>query len=69
MSKEHISELNRSFADLIKSGEIEKTGPLPQEKDEPDLLSKPRISFRNNQQSAGRLNEMILAINQMGNGA
>jgi len=44
---------------------IVKTAPLPQEKDEPKLLSKSRISFRNNQQSAGRLHEMILAINGM----
>ena len=33
---------------------------------QPEFLSKPRISFRNNKQSAGRLNEMILAINEMG---
>ena len=30
LSKNHIDQLNHSFADLIKSGEIEKTGPLPQ---------------------------------------
>ena len=39
---------------------------MRQEKDEPDLWSKPRISFRYNMKSAGRLNEMILAINEMG---
>ena len=67
LSADHMIQLNRSFADLVKTGEIVKSPPLPQEKDQPDLLSKPRISFRNSRQSAGRLNEMILAINAMGN--
>ena len=66
LSDEQLKGLNESFSDLVKTGEIVKTTPLPQEKDEPEILSKPRISFRNNQQSAGRLNEMILAINEMG---
>ncbi|NQW24572.1 MAG: LOG family protein [SAR202 cluster bacterium] len=68
LSEDHLARLNNSFSDLVTVGEIVKTAALPQEKDEPELQSKPRISFRNNKQSAGRLNEMILAINQMGNG-
>jgi uncharacterized protein (TIGR00730 family) len=61
-----IEELNRSFADLIESGQIKKTAPLIDEKDDPELLAKPRISFISNHRSAGRLNEMILMINRMG---
>lgn len=68
LSDEQVKGLNESFPDLVKTGEIVKTTPLPQEKDEPEILSKPRISFRNNQQSAGRLNQMILTINEMGHG-
>ena len=68
LSEEHLDELNHSFADLLAAGVIAKTAPLTQENDEPDLLAKPRIAFRNNKQSAGRLNEMILAINRMGSG-
>jgi len=68
LSEEHIEQLNHSFADLVVAGDIVKTAPLNQENDEPEIISKPRISFRNNKQSAGRLNEMILAINRMGNG-
>ena len=52
--------------DLIETGRIVKTEALRQERDQPDLISKPRISLRYNKKSAGRLNEMILAINQMG---
>jgi hypothetical protein len=68
LSAENIAQLNESFADLIESGKIEKTEARRQEQDEPQLMSKPRISFRNNKQSPGRLNEMILAINEMGSG-
>ena len=66
LSQDHINQLNNSFGDLVKTGEIVKSPPLPQEEDEPDLMAKPRISFRNSRQSAGRVNELILAINQMG---
>lgn len=69
LSMEQMGQLNHSFADLVKTGEIVKSTPLRQEEDEPELLSKPRISFRNNKQSPGRLNEMILAINRMGSTA
>jgi uncharacterized protein (TIGR00730 family) len=66
LTAENIAQLNESFADLVESGEIEKSGALRQEADEPDLASKPRIAFRNNKQSPARLNEMILTINEMG---
>jgi uncharacterized protein (TIGR00730 family) len=62
----HITRLNEDFQDLIRSGQITRTSALPAEEDEPSLLSKPRISFAYNKKSAGRLNEMILTINQMG---
>jgi len=65
LSDEGVTALNESFSDLVVSGEIVKTTALPQEKDEPELLSKPRISFRTDNHSAGRLNQMILAINGM----
>ena len=66
LSDSQVSQLNDSFSDLIETGRIVKTEPLRQERDQPDLISKPRISFRSNKKSAGRLNEMILEINQMG---
>ena len=69
LSDEQVKRLNESFSDLVQTGEIVKTKPLPQEQDEPEILAKPRISFRNNQRSAGRLHEMILAINGMRRGA
>jgi uncharacterized protein (TIGR00730 family) len=65
---DQIGQLNESFGDLLASGEIVKSEALRQEADEPELMSKPRISFRNNKQSPGRFNQMILAINEMGIG-
>jgi uncharacterized protein (TIGR00730 family) len=61
-----IRKLNELFSDLVESGEIVKASALNAEKDEPSLLSKPRIVFKYNRKSAGRLNEMVLMINDMG---
>jgi len=61
-----IEQLNRSFSDLLGSGSIARSPALPAESDEPRLLSKPRLAFAYNRRSAGRLNQMILAINEMG---
>ncbi len=67
LSTDQISELNRTFPDLVTAGRISKTSALPEEEDEPDLRSKPRIAFSYDRGSAGRLNELILAINELGN--
>jgi hypothetical protein len=61
-----VRRLNDMFPDLVESGKISKTRALPEEKDEPNLKSKPRIAFVYDRKSAGRLNKMILAINDMG---
>jgi hypothetical protein len=66
LSNSHLTVLNEKFQNLIKSGKIYKTSALPEETDEPDLRSKPRITLSYNKKSAGRLNEMILMINQLG---
>lgn len=58
--------LNNQFADIIKAGKIYKTPALPDEANETELASKPRIAFNYNNRSAGRLNEMIIEINELG---
>jgi len=62
----HVGKLNEAFRDLVESGEIAKTPALHAERDEPTLLAKPRIAFVYNKKSAGRLNQMISMINQLG---
>lgn len=63
---DQITLLNYRFKDLVRSGRIHRTTALAKEADEPYLYSKPRISFTNNMRSAGRLNELILKINELG---
>jgi uncharacterized protein (TIGR00730 family) len=65
----HVGRLNDMFLDLIESGKIFKTPALPEEKDEPNLRSRPRIAFAYKRKGAGRLNEMILTINSLGRSA
>jgi hypothetical protein len=65
LGDEDIEHLNNSFADLVRTGQIERVAPFLAESDEPDLLNKPRIAFSYNGKSAGRLNQMLLAINKL----
>jgi uncharacterized protein (TIGR00730 family) len=66
LTDDNVRTLNESFSDLLGSGVISKTPALPEEDDEAQLSSKPRVVFPYNRRSAGRLNELILAINGMG---
>jgi uncharacterized protein (TIGR00730 family) len=66
LSDELVKALATDFADLLKKGTIEKSGPLHEEANEPELDDKPRLVFSMNQQSPARLYEMILTINEMG---
>jgi uncharacterized protein (TIGR00730 family) len=66
LTDNHLLKLNEIFRDIVKYGEIVKTPALAEEKDEPALLLKPRIAFAYNKKSAGRLNQMILMINELG---
>ena len=61
----HLEELNDEFRDLVVRGRMAKVEPHRVEADEPHLAAKPRISFLYNRSSAGRLTQMILAINRM----
>lgn len=66
LSYDQVSELNERFRDLVASDKIAKTAALDPEADEPQLQSKPRIVFAYRRGRAGRLNEMILEINRLG---
>lgn len=66
LSDDQVSALNEAFRDIVASGKITKTPALREEDDEPNLRSKPRITFTYARGRAGRLNEMVLAINRLG---
>jgi hypothetical protein len=69
LSDDQVSALNEGFRDILASGKISKTPALREEEDEPSLRSKPRIAFTYTKGRAGRLNEMVLAINRLGSAA
>ena len=67
LSRRSMEELNDTFSDLLASGRISKTKPVAGEENEPELSKKLRICLKNNKKSAGRLNQLVLKINELGN--
>jgi uncharacterized protein (TIGR00730 family) len=63
---EHVEILNQRFGDLVEKGKISKSGPLPEEANEPELADKPRLVFQYRQNNAARLHQMFLTINELG---
>jgi hypothetical protein len=66
LSESAIGLLNERFGDLVTAGGIVSSPALPEEADEPGLLQNPRLVFSNRQGKAGRLNQLILAVNDLG---
>jgi len=66
LSSKAIDGLNEQFSDLVTEGRIEKTYAFPEEANEPELLTKPRIAFSYDHRSAGRLRQLIDQINKLG---
>lgn len=62
----HLRSLNEEFKGLSASGKVFKTRALPEEKDEPGLAAKPRIALAYDRDNAGRLNRLIMRINDLG---
>jgi hypothetical protein len=63
VQSEMLDHLNDIFSDICLEGKISGTEALPEESDEPDLVGMPRIVFRFNRKSFGRLRTMIDVIN------
>jgi hypothetical protein len=61
---ELVAAINVEFADILNGGDFAVSGPLAEEKDEPDLAELPRLVFRFNRRSLGRLRQMIDALNR-----
>jgi uncharacterized protein (TIGR00730 family) len=62
-----LEDLRRQFADIVVSGTFEQTGALPDEANDPHLADLPRLRFRFDRKSLGRLRMLIDAINTDGN--
>jgi uncharacterized protein (TIGR00730 family) len=63
-SEELLEYINVHFADILTEGEFQVTGALAEEKDEPQLTLLPRLVFRFNRRSLGRLRQLIDALNR-----
>jgi len=59
-----LDRINAEFADVLASGRFTQGGPLPDEKDEPDLAHLPRLLFDFNRQDHGRLRQLIDCVNR-----
>jgi uncharacterized protein (TIGR00730 family) len=62
-SKAELADLNRRFSDIVASGRIRPTAPLPPERAGNDHLDLPRLALRFDKASFSRLRELIDALN------
>ncbi len=60
-----LDRINTDFADILTEGQFTLGGPLPEEKDEPDLAALPRLIFRFNRREYGRLRQLIDCLNRI----
>jgi uncharacterized protein (TIGR00730 family) len=65
-SATQLEQLARDFADVTTSGTMSLSGPLPVEKDEPDLKHLHRLIFSFNKRNQGRLRLLINRLNDLG---
>jgi len=63
LSPDALAALNREFPDLLVEGSISQVKALPEEADEPEIADLPRIVFRFNSGSHGRLRQLIDHLN------
>ena len=64
VSRKKMVEINRSFQDIIASGEIIESPALPEELEEVELRSHPRLIFHFTKDNFGRLRQLIDEINK-----
>ena len=63
-SEELLEQINDRFSDILADGRFQVGGPLPEEKDDPELAEMPRLIFHFNRQSYGRLRQLIDCLNR-----
>jgi uncharacterized protein (TIGR00730 family) len=66
LPQEFLDKIHAEYADMLARGRFVLSGPLPEEKDEPELADLPRLAFRFNRGNFGRLRQLIDEINRCG---
>lgn len=64
ISDQTLATINDRFADLLSGGEFRQATAHRAEADEPELADLPRLSFRYNRRSPGRLRQLIDFLNR-----
>ena len=59
-----LSRIRAEFDDILESGTFRPGPALPEEEDEPDLAELPRLIFRFNRKSFGRLRMLVDFLNR-----
>jgi len=59
-----LDAINREFVDILYDGDFRQAPALPLERDESELAHMPRLVFKFNRRSLGRLRLLIDAINR-----
>jgi hypothetical protein len=63
LSNEGIVDLNKQFADIVRTGEIVQRAALSEERNEPEISNLPRLIFTPFRGRFGRFRQLIDAIN------
>jgi hypothetical protein len=63
LTERALTDLNQRFAGLLREGEIVQGGPLPEERNQPELAVLPRLIFTPQRHEFGRYRQLIDAIN------
>lgn len=63
LDEKTLDVVNHDFADILTEGRFVASGPLPQERDDPNLAHLPRLVFRFNRQDCGRLRQLVDFLN------
>lgn len=63
-SESLLEDINETFDDILAEGNFQMSAALKEERDEPELADLPRLVFRFNRRSLGRLRQLIDALNR-----
>lgn len=66
LSNENIKELNKKYNNILRSGVIEVSDPLPIEREREEFLNLPRLIMNFNRHDYGKLYEMLRFLNTLG---